>query len=214
MIRQTLRFSLIALAGALAACGSESTDSVTDAPVGDEQFADLVLVGGTIATVDPAIGNVEAMAVDGYQIAAVGTDDEIATYIGPETNVIELDGRFVMPGFIEGHGHFLGFGESLRILDLSEVRDWDEVVSMVATAADKVPAGEWITGRGWHQDKWDSVPDDAVEGVPVNDSLSAVSPDNPVRLTHASGHAYFVNDNALEEAGIGADTADHRGGQI
>jgi predicted amidohydrolase YtcJ len=85
---------------------------------------------------------------------------------------------------------------------------------MVATAADKTKAGEWVTGRGWHQDKWESVPEDAVEGVPVNDSLSAVSPDNPVRLTHASGHAYFVNDAALEGAGIDADTADPRGGTI
>lgn len=214
MIRCTFHVTLIALAGVFTACSSEQTESVNEVPVGGERFADLVLIGGTVATVDSAIGNVEALAVDGYQIAAVGTDDEISAYIGPETDVVELDGRFVMPGFIEGHGHFLGLGESLRILDLSEVRDWDEVVSMVATAADKTKSGEWITGHGWHQDKWDSVPEDAVEGVPVNDSLSAVSPDNPVRLTHASGHAYFVNDVALQDAGIGADTADPRGGTI
>ena len=171
-------------------------------------------VGGEIATVDPAIGNVEALAVNGYRIAAVGSDDEISALIGPETEVIELEGRFVMPGFIEGHGHFMGLGESLRILDLQDVRNWDEVVRMVATAADKAKAGEWITGRGWHQDKWDSVPEDAVEGVPVNDSLSAVSPDNPVRLTHASGHAYFVNDAALDAASIDKQTADPRGGTI
>jgi predicted amidohydrolase YtcJ len=173
-----------------------------------------VLIGGTIATVDPAIGSAEALAVEGYKITAVGSDDEISALIGPETDVVELEGRFVMPGFIEGHGHFLGLGESLRILDLSEVRDWREVVNMVATAADKTKAGEWITGRGWHQDKWDSVPRNAVEGVPVNESLSVVSPDNPVRLTHASGHAYFVNDVALQKAGIDADTADPRGGTI
>jgi predicted amidohydrolase YtcJ len=214
MIRLTLHLTLIALAGVLAACSSEQTETVNEVPAGNERFADLVLVGGTVATVDPAIGNAEALAVEGYQIAAVGTDDEIAAYIGPETDVIELDGRFVMPGFIEGHGHFLSLGESLRILDLSEVRDWDEVVSMVATAADKTKSGEWITGRGWHQDKWDRVPENAVEGVPVNDSLSAVSPDNPVRLTHASGHAYFVNDVALQGAGIDANTADPRGGTI
>ena len=213
MTRFLLRTLTISLASVLAACGGEQTDGIDSSP-GDRAFADIVLIGGEIATVDPAIGNVEALAVDGYRIAAVGSDEEISPFIGPDTEVIELNGRFVMPGFIEGHGHFLGLGESLRILDLKEVRDWDEVVRLVATAADKAKAGEWITGRGWHQDKWESVPDDAVEGVPVNDSLSAVSPDNPVRLTHASGHAYFVNDAALEAAGIGAGTPDPRGGTI
>ncbi len=214
MIRIARKLTLIALAGALAACGSEQTESVSDASPADGQFADLVLTGGVIATVDPAIGNVEALAVDDYRIAAVGTDDEIAALIGPDTEVIELNGRFVMPGFIEGHGHFLSLGESQRILDLAEIRDWDEAVRMVESAADKAPPGEWITGRGWHQEKWDSVPGGAVEGVPVHESLSAVSPDNPVRLTHASGHAYFVNATALEGAGIDADTSDPRGGTI
>lgn len=208
------QFSAVAIAAILTACSGEQADTVADVPGDEQAFADLVLVGGEIATVDPAIGNVEALAVNGYRIAAVGSDDEISALIGPETEVIELEGRFVMPGFIEGHGHFMGLGESLRILDLQDVRNWDEVVRMVATAADKAKAGEWITGRGWHQDKWDSVPEDAVEGVPVNDSLSAVSPDNPVRLTHASGHAYFVNDAALDAASIDKQTADPRGGTI
>ncbi len=204
---------VVAIAGMLAACGNEQTEAVSDVPR-DRNSADLVLLGGEIATVDPALGIVQALAVDGYRIVAVGTDEEISAYVGPATEVVELDGRFVMPGFIEGHGHFLSLGESLRILDLNEVRDWDEVVRMVAVAADKAQPGEWITGRGWHQDKWDSVPDNAVEGVPVNDSLSAVSPDNPVRLTHASGHAYFVNDAAFDVAAIDKETPDPRGGTI
>lgn len=201
----SLLLSLIALA----ACGGrQADDEPRVAP------ADLVLIGGEIATADPAIGTVEALAVVDYTIAAVGTDAEIREYIGPETRVVELDGRFAMPGFIEGHGHFLSFGESLRTLDLKDVRSWNEVVRMVSVAADSAKPGEWITGGGWHQDKWESVPDDAVEGVPVNDSLSSVSPDNPVRLTHASGHAYFVNDKALEAANIDKATPDPRGGTI
>ena len=199
----------IVVAAFLAACSNDSRDAAPIVPP-----ADLVLVGGEIATVDPDIGIVEALAVEGYTIAAVGSNDEISAYIGPETEVIELEGRFVMPGFIEGHGHFLGFGESLRILDLQDVKNWKEVVRMVSVAADGAKPGEWITGRGWHQDKWDSVPEDAVEGVPVNDSLSRVSPNNPVRLTHASGHAYFVNDAALEAAGVDKETPDPRGGTI
>ena len=136
-MRQAPRqFLVFALACLLAACGREQTEAITDlAPV------DLVLLGGEIATVDAVIGNVQALAVDGYTIAAVGTDEEISAYIGPETEVIALDGRFVIPGFIEGHGHFLSLGESLRILDLNEVRDWDEIVRMVAVAADKARPG-------------------------------------------------------------------------
>ena len=193
----------------LAACGGEQADVNSGVPP-----AEVVLLGGEVATVDPDIGNVQGLAIGGHTIIAVGGDEEIRAYIGPDTEVIELDGRFVMPGFIEGHGHFLSLGESIRVLDLKDVRNWDEVVRMVSVAADSARPGDWITGHGWHQDKWDSVPDDAVEGVPVNESLSRVSSDNPVRLTHASGHAYFVNDAALEAAGIDSQTSDPRGGTI
>lgn len=204
--------SLLSLA--LAACGGASEDQPETAAAPDIAPADLVLRGGKVATVDPAIGNVEAIAVNGFQITAVGSNEKISAYIGPETDVIELDGRFAMPGFIEGHGHFLSLGDSKRILDLNNVSDWDEIVTMVSVAVDKARPGEWIDGRGWHQEKWDRVPDDAVEGIPRNDTLNAVSPDNPVRLKHASGHAYFVNDAALAAAGITDETPDPRGGTI
>jgi predicted amidohydrolase YtcJ len=144
----------------------------------------------------------------------VGSDAEIAAYIGDATEVIDLAGRLAIPGFIEGHGHYLSLGRAKQILDLTTVRNWDEVVNMVAVAADQAQPGEWIFGRGWHQDKWDSVPEDAVDGVPRNDTLNAVSPDNPVLLGHASGHAAFANDAALAAAGIGADTEDPPGGTI
>lgn len=198
------------------ACGGGS-DPATEAPAAAESSvapADLVLRGGTIATVDTSIGNVEAMAVTGYQVTAVGGNDEISAYIGPDTEVVELNGRFVMPGFIEGHGHFLSLGRSKQILDLNDVENWDEIVSMVATAVDKSQPGEWIFGRGWHQDKWNAVPDDAVDGVPRNDTLNEISPDNPVILGHASGHAAFWNDVALEIANVTADTPDPAGGTI
>jgi predicted amidohydrolase YtcJ len=177
--------------------------------------ADLVLRGGKVATIDPALGNTtEAIAVNGYQITAVGSNDDISAYIGAETEVIELEGRFVMPGFIEGHGHMISLGESKLILDLNDVANWDEIVSMVAVAADKAKPGEWIKGRGWHQEKWDGLPDDAVDGIPQHNSLSAVSSENPVFLEHASGHASFVNEAALEIIGIQDDTPDPEGGTI
>jgi len=205
--------SLMALI--LAGCSGGSDEAAPPAAaVPDVAPADLVLRGGTVATVDADLGNAEAIAVNGYQVTAVGSNDEISAYIGPETEVIELNGRFAMPGFIEGHGHYMGLGRSKQILDLRDVANWSEVVTMVSGAVDKAQPGEWIFGRGWHQDKWDSVPEDAVDGVPRNDSLNAVSPDNPVSLGHASGHAGFFNDAALAVAGIDDATADPAGGTI
>ena len=176
--------------------------------------ADLVLLGGDIATVDLNYGNVSAMAINDYKITAVGSDDEITEYIGDKTRVIELNGRFVMPGFIEGHGHFMSLGRSKQILDLNDVGDWSEIVRKVAVAVDKSKPGEWIFGRGWHQDKWQSVPADAVDGVPINETLNKISPENPVILGHASGHAAFWNDAALEIAGVNDNTLDPEGGTI
>ena len=199
---------------ALGACGDASRDASESTAAPDMAPADLVLRGGKVATVDPALGNAEAIAVNGYQITAVGSNAEISAYIGPETKVIELNGRFAMPGFIEGHGHLFSLGESKLILDLNDVSGWDEIVSMVAVAADKSRPGEWIKGRGWHQEKWDSVPENAVEGLPQHAGISAASPDNPVYLEHASGHASFVNAAAMEIIGIDDDTPDPPGGTI
>ncbi len=204
------------LALALAACGGgqEASETLDLAATPAVAPADLVLRGGKVATVDPALGNAQAIAVNGYQVTAVGGNDEIAAYIGPDTEVIELNGRFAMPGFIESHGHLFSLGESKLILDLTEVSGWDEIVSMVAVAADKTRPGEWIKGRGWHQEKWDSAPENAVEGLPQHASLSAASPANPVYLEHASGHASFVNEAAMEIIGIDDNTPDPPGGNI
>ena len=180
----------------------------------ENKFADLVLKNGFIATVDPNIGNVTAIAINDYLITATGDDQKIDEFIGANTEVIDLDGRFVMPGFIEGHGHFMSLGRSKQILDLNDVDGWEEIVSKVAVEVDKSKPGEWIFGRGWHQDKWSSLPDNAIDGVPINDTLSKVSPQNPVVLGHASGHAAFWNDAALEIAGVDEDTPDPDGGTI
>ncbi len=199
----------------LAGCSEPSPGPVDPQPVAaPESPADLVLRGGKVITMDPAIGNAGALAITGHTITAVGSDAEIDPYIGEKTEVIDLAGRVAIPGLIEGHGHYLSLGRSRQILDLTSVANWSEVVSMVAVAADQAEPGEWIFGRGWHQDKWDSVPLDAVDGVPRNDTLSAVSPDNPVLLGHASGHAAFANDAALALAGIDAGTEDPAGGTI
>jgi hypothetical protein len=176
--------------------------------------ADLVLRGGKIVTMDSTVAEAQAVAVRGYEVVAVGSDAEIDAYIGPETEVVELSGRTAIPGFIEGHGHFMGLGNSKLNLDLTQAMNWDDIVAMVGAAATDAPRDAWITGRGWHQEKWDRVPARVVDGVPVHDELSRVSPNNPVLLTHASGHAAFANARALELAGIGANTANPAGGEI
>ena len=198
----------------LSACGENSSDPVIEEPAQPAPVADLVLRGGIVATLDPAIGTTAAIALAGHLILAVGSDQGVSTHIGPSTEIVELEGRFVMPGFIDGHGHFMSLGRSIQILDVTSVKNWDEVVGKVALAVDQAEPGEWIFGRGWHQDKWDSVPTDAVQGVPRNDTLNAVAPDNPVLLGHASGHSAFANDAALAVAGVDDDSADPPGGTI
>ena len=176
--------------------------------------ADLVLQNGKIVTVDEKTPQVEALAVNGERIVATGTDDEIAKFIGPKTKVIDLQGKLAIPGFIEGHGHFLSFGHSLMSLDLKQARTWDDIVRLVAEAEKNAEPGEWIIGRGWHQSKWKRKPQPNVEGYPTHETLSRLTPQNPVLLFHASGHAGFANQKAMELAGVTPETPDPKGGTI
>ena len=158
------------------------------------QAATLVLTNGHIVTVDSARPEAQAVAISGDRIIAVGTNAEIRRLTTASTTVIDLQGKLAVPGFIDGHGHYMGLGQSKLQLDLTTAHTWDDIVAMVADAAKRAKPGEWIAGRGWHQAKWDRLPVPSVEGNPVHATLSAVSPNNPVVLTHASGHASFVKD--------------------
>ncbi len=191
---------------ALAACTGDGGNGT--------EPADLVLLGGKIVTVDASMPEAQALAARGDRIVALGTDEEIEAYIGDDTRVIDLDGQLAVPGLIEGHGHWMSYGASLIELDLRHAKDWDHIVGMVEEAVSEVGPGQWIVGRGWHQDKWDSRPTPNVEGLPTHDSLSAVSPENPVFLSHTSGHGVFVNAKAMEAAGITRDSKDPSGGEI
>ncbi len=176
--------------------------------------ADLVLINGKIVTVEEALPEAEALAVTGDRVVAVGTDAEIETFIGDATEVIDLGGRLAVPGFIEGHGHLLKLGRKLSNVQLEDAETWDEIVAMVAEAARTTPEGEWIFGRGWHQEKWSEPPSPSVRGLPVNDTLNAVSPNHPVHLRHASGHMGISNARALERAGITNDSTPPHGGEL
>ena len=176
--------------------------------------ADLVLLHGNVVTVDSLHPRAQAIAVRGDKIVAVGSDADIQKLVGPQTRTIDLKGRLAMPGFIDGHGHYTGLGESKLVLDLTKAKLWDDIVAQVADAAKRAKPGALIEGRGWHQEKWDRVPQPNVEGVPLHASLDRVSPNNPVVLEHASGHASFVNGAALALAGITRDTPNPAGGEI
>jgi predicted amidohydrolase YtcJ len=179
-----------------------------------EKLAKLVLINGNIFTVDEARPHAEAIAIYNSRIVAVGSNESIKRLIRDETKVVDLEGKFVMPGFIEGHAHFVGLGESMMMLNLHKAKTWDDIVKQVAEAAKIAPPGEWIVGRGWHQSKWDSPPAPNVEGYPTNDSINKVSPNNPVLLTHASGHMSFANGYAMRMAGVDTTTKSPEGGEI
>ena len=188
---------------------------VASACAGDPvEPADLVLLGGRVITGDARVTDGTGLAARDGRVIAVGTDAEIRHFVGDGTEVVELHGRTAIPGFIEGHGHYTGLGRSTLQLNLMEVANWAEVVALVQAAVAQAQPGELITGRGWHQEKWDRRPEPNVDGLPYHASLSAVSPDNPVILTHASGHASFANAKAMELSGITRTTRDPAGGEI
>ena len=201
-----LSVSLLCAALHLIGCSGDTASS--QAP------ADLVLINGKVVTLDAQLASAQALAIRGDRIVAVGGTEEIRSWIGDDTEVLDLRGRLAIPGFIEGHGHFLSLGRSLGELDLTESRTWSDIVELVAQSAESTPSGEWILGRGWHQSKWKVAPEPEVDGLPYHDALSAVSPENPVVLTHASGHAVLANQRAMDLAGIEASTPDPPGGEI
>ncbi|MFD2203132.1 amidohydrolase [Shivajiella indica] len=169
---------------------------------GPKNPADQVYINGIVYTVDEANPKTEAVAVKDGMIQAVGTKSEIDAFIGKHTEVIDLVGKTMTPGFIESHAHLMGIGYNKLDIDLMYVQTYDELIEKVAEAAAKAEPGEWITGRGWHQDKWLKMPDKTIKGFQTHEQLSAVTPNNPVFLAHASGHASFVNQKAMELAGI------------
>ena len=174
----------------------------------------MIINNGIIYTMDDLKPLAEAVAIRDGKIIAVGSNHSIKSYMDNQTKVLDLNGKTMVPGLIEGHGHFMGLGYAKMRLDLSVVKSYNELVQMVADAVNEAKPGEWILGRGWHQSKWDSMPEKLVKGFQTHEKLSAVSPNNPVWLTHASGHAAFGNAKAMEIAGVNAETEFGFGGEI
>ena len=186
----------------------------------DKEAATLLIYGGPIYTVDTTQTMVEAVAVKDNLILFAGSLEEAQQYKTDQTREIDLGGKTMTPGLIEGHGHFMGLGYNELSLDLINTTSYQQIIDAVADKVKTAEPGEWITGRGWHQSKWDSIPEDTVLGFQTHDRLSEVSPDNPVYLRHASGHAGFANAKAMEIAGIrvlsreGIDQFEVEGGEV
>ncbi len=179
-----------------------------------EKGPDTIYYNGNIYTVDPLQPSAHAMAIQDGKVLAIGGNDDMTTLAGKHTKMIDLNGQFVMPGFIDGHAHLLGIGYANQQVQLLDTKSWPEVLDRVSQFAQTKSPQEWIIGRGWHQEKWTQAPADLVDGYPTNTTLSALIPDRPLILIHASGHAIIVNENALKLAGITAETPDPFGGRI
>ena len=202
-MKKSILFNSIILILAVA-CQPASEDAIS---------ADTVLFNGAIYTMDDANPTVEAVAIKADTFLYVGNKEGLEQYIGETTKEIDLEGQTLIPGFVEGHAHIMGVGYNLLNVDLREAKSYQEVVDMVAERAASTPEGTWITGRGWHQDKWDEQPE-LVQGFPMHDLLSEAVPNHPVYLKHASGHAALANQAAMDAAGINRSSPQPDGGEI
>jgi predicted amidohydrolase YtcJ len=179
-----------------------------------KESADLIIYNANIYTVDSSNPSAKALAVSKGKIIYVGNSDSALEYKNPDTKVIDAKGNFLMPGFIEGHGHFSGLGHSLINLNFLNSKNWEEIMDSVEAKAKLAEPGEWIEGRGWHQEKWNEKVNDAVQGYPTYKDISERTKDNPVVLYHASGHSLFANKAAMDLAGVTIETPDPSGGRI
>ncbi|HJO02413.1 MAG TPA: amidohydrolase [Acidobacteriota bacterium] len=192
----------LTLAGlALAAAGDEGASGLQA-----REPADLVFRGGDVYTVDAARSWVSAVAVAGDRIVYVGSDTGAEAFVGPQTRVVDLDGRMLMPGFQDSHLH--PSGQSLDLARLDNLVDSTEVLRTIQEYADANPDRPWILGRGWLEAAFKP------SGVPTRQMLDEVVRDRPALMSNASGHQGWANSKALEIAGITADTPDPPNGRI
>lgn len=170
--------------------------------------ADLILRDGVFYPVSSGEPVTGSLAVRDGRILFLGAAEEAEAYRGSSTQVLELGGRVVTPGWIDGHSHLLGLGAMLSQVDLVGTASYDEVIERVIVAARDRPAGAWIQGRGWDQNDWES------QGFPTHQRLSAAVTDHPVWLTRIDGHAALLNASAMELLGLDEATPDPSGGRI
>jgi predicted amidohydrolase YtcJ len=181
---------------------------------GKKEYADTIIFGGTIYTVDSINSIIESIAIKDSKILITGKYSDLEKLTNSETKKINLEGKTMIPGFIEGHGHIMGVGYNEMNLDLLQTSSYDEIIEKVIEKSKTMPKGEWIIGRGWHQDKWKDSPEMIIKGFPTHNKLSDAVPNHPVYLRHASGHASLANSRAMEIFGINKKSSDPDGGEI
>jgi predicted amidohydrolase YtcJ len=193
----------LALGLLLSACGNSSGGAqlAVDAP------ADLV-VYGRIWTGDSARPWVQAVAVRGDTVAAVGDSAALATMVTAETRVLSNGQAMVVPGFMDSHTHFLSGGFQLASIDLRDAATPEEFAARLKAYAAKLKPGEWITGGDWDHERWAGAP------LPQRSWIDSVTPDNPVFVNRLDGHMALANSAALRLAKVGRGTADVAGGTI
>ncbi len=169
--------------------------------------ADLVLLGGRVATMDAARSFTSALAVQAGRIVAVGPDADVRPHIGPSTRVIELRGRTLTPGFQDAHVHPVHGGLARMRCELHDTRGREAYLAVIGEYARTHPDEAWIRGGGWYMD-------DFPGGTPRREDLDAIVPDRPVLLTNRDGHGAWANSRALELAAVSAATSDPADGRI
>jgi len=169
--------------------------------------ADLVMVDGRIYTVDAARSWARAVAVRDGEIAAVGSDDDIRELIGSHTQVMDLRGRMMVPGFQDAHAHTSGGGLERIRCDLTELHDREAYLGQIRRCAEAHPEAPWVLGAGWALDVFPG-------GIATREDLDRIVPDRPVFLFNRDHHAAWVNSKTLEIATIDAETPDPLDGRI
>jgi predicted amidohydrolase YtcJ len=169
--------------------------------------ADLVFVNGAVHTVDAVRRRAQALAVSGGRIAAVGSDREVGAMVRPATEVVDLGGRMLLPGFQDAHVHAPSAGLDRLRVDLSDAHDLGAYRALVKTYADANPRAEWILGGGWAMDVFPG-------GTPTKGMLDEVVPDRPAFINNRDNHGAWVNSRSLELAGVAAGTPDPPDGRI
>ncbi|UCE41861.1 MAG: amidohydrolase [Candidatus Aminicenantes bacterium] len=165
-----------------------------------------IFLNGHVLTMDEDIPEVEAMAVGEGKFLDIGKSAKMQRKY-PNADVHDLEGKTVMPGIIESHGHLLSLGQSYLELNLEGLPSPEDVVHKVRDRIKETPPDEWVTGWGWDEGAW-------AKNYPDNRELSDVSPDNPVSLRGLHGFACWANEKALAIAGINNDTPDPPNGEI
>jgi predicted amidohydrolase YtcJ len=175
--------------------------------MGANGSADLVFVRGAVYTVDVARSWARAVAVRDGRIVAVGTDADVRELVGSRTEVIDLAGRMLVPGFQDAHVHPPAAGVDANLCDLHDANTLEAYVQIIRAYADSHREVEWILGGGWSMDVFPA-------GTPTKEILDEIAPDRPVFLPNRDGHGAWVNSKALKLAGITRDTPDPRDGRI